>query len=321
MVRAHYLLSLLIMKLSVIIPCYNAESTLAGQLESLAGQQFPSPWEVIIADNGSTDNTISVAQSFHGSLPQLKIIRADERRGAAHARNRGARAALSEYLAFCDADDAVGEGYLQTVFEALTRHEFIACRYEFKKLNHRWISRLSGAQETDLDRGLMGPFAYAGGGSIAVRKSVHDSVGGFDEDNFQILQDTDYCIRLQRSGVPLHFVPEAVVHYRWRTTAWGAFSQARSWGRDCVGIRARHWPMKGPPDSPRSLLRHFLRMPHLRSTEQLAAWIWAIGWKIGSIEGWRLHLQSKQEAISTHTEPTPESASGKVRNHTSPPAS
>lgn len=285
------------MRLSVVIPSYNAERTLGAQLESLAAQDFPSPWEVIVADNGSTDRTVLVARSFSGRLPHLRIIHAGDRRGAAHARNRGVGAARSALLAFCDADDVVGAGYVRAVCEALSKHEFIACRYEFKKLNQRWISRLPGPQLTDVDRGLLGPFSYAGGGSLAVRRNVHDAVGGFDEENFPILQDTDYCVRIQRAGVPLVFAPDAVVHYRWRTTAWRAFQQARSWGREVIALRARHWPAEGPPDTPGSLVRHLARCRRLRTTGDLAGWIWSAGWQTGSIEGWRKQIrEAKMQA-------------------------
>lgn len=298
------------MELSVIIPCYNAASTLAEQLEALVSQAFSLTWEVIVSDNGSTDETIVVAESFQSRLPHLRVIQATERRGAAHARNRGVAVARSEFLAFCDADDVVGDGYLQAVYDALKQHEFIACRYEFNKLNRRWIARLPGEhQQTDVDRGLLGPFAYAGGGSIAVRRRVHDAVGGFDENDFPILQDTDYCIRIQRAGVPLVFAGDAVVHYRWRTTARGAFSQARSWGRDLAALRMRYWPPEKPADTPASLLRHLLSFRRLRTREQLASWIWLAGWQLGSIEGWREQTRNRQ-AVRGGEEDGCENASG-----------
>lgn len=304
------------MKLSIIIPVLNAEGTLGAQLESLAGQVVSIPWEVIVADNGSNDKTVAVARSFAERLPHLRIISAGARRGAAHARNRGAAVAESDYLAFCDADDVAGDGYVQAVYEALARHDFIACRYEFNRLNHRWISRLPGGQLADVDGGLLGPYSYAGGGSLAVRRAVHEAVGGFDEENFPILQDTDYCIRIQRLGIPLTFVPEAVVHYRWRATAWGAYKQARSWGRDLIALRARHWPLSQPLDTPGSLVRYLATVRNLRTTDELAVWVWSIGWRMGSIEGWRQHLRKeKNDPLPPNKSlvPSPQSAAEPVQ--------
>ncbi len=282
------------MKISVIIPCYNAARTLGEQLEALAGQEVSFPWEVIVADNGSTDDTIQVAETYRSCVPVLRIVDASARRGAAHARNRGAAAAKSELLAFCDADDVVGQGYLAAVCEALAEHPFIACRYEFKRLNRRWISRLPVShQQTDVDSGMIGPYVYGGGGSLAVRKPIHEAIGGFDEDNFPILQDTDYCIRMQRAGYRLQFAPRAIVHYRWRTTAREAFQQARTWGRDLVALRIKYAPEAHGGVARRFMLRHLLALRRVRSSEDLAFWIWYAGWQWGMIEAWRKHQEEQ----------------------------
>ena len=52
------------MELSVIIPCFNAEVTIVVQLEALANQRWSKPWEVIVSDNGSTDNSMEIVKSF-----------------------------------------------------------------------------------------------------------------------------------------------------------------------------------------------------------------------------------------------------------------
>src|SRR3954451_7038513 len=79
--------------LSVIIPCYNSAATLAAQLSALAGQKTTYCWEVVVADNGSTDNTRAAATVFGDRIPHLHVVDASARRGAAHARNTGAHAA------------------------------------------------------------------------------------------------------------------------------------------------------------------------------------------------------------------------------------
>src|SRR5689334_1914994 len=80
-------------KLSVVIPCLNAAATLGVQLEALIGQSWPGGWEVIVADNGSTDGSREIVESYRGRLPDLKLVDASDRRGQAHARNLGAAAA------------------------------------------------------------------------------------------------------------------------------------------------------------------------------------------------------------------------------------
>jgi glycosyltransferase involved in cell wall biosynthesis len=275
------------MNLSVIIPCHNAAHTLGDQLDALARQDFAQPWEVILVDNGSTDASVAVAQSFQKRLPQLRIIQAPERRGAAYARNQGARVARSEALAFCDADDEVGPGYLQAMTEALSHHPLVACRLEFARLNRSWISQChTSPQTSQTDHGLLGPYTYAGGGSLGVKKSAHDAVHGFN-DELSALEDTDYCVRLQRAGFHLHFAQAPFVHVRWRGTVLHAFNQARRWGRSFIVVQSRHWPGDRSQSSLRSLCGHLLRIRRVRSLPHLAQWIWATGWKVGLIEGRR----------------------------------
>lgn len=98
-------------KLSVIIPCCNATATLGAQLASIAAQAYDSPWEVLVADNGSSDDSRAIALSYAASIPSLRVIDASGKRGAAHARNMGAAAATGTFLLFCDADDEMAPGY------------------------------------------------------------------------------------------------------------------------------------------------------------------------------------------------------------------
>ena len=123
------------LSLSVIIPCLDAEETLGEQLEALSGQSWDGPWEVIVADNGSTDASREVAERFRDRLPSLHVLDASERPGPGHAKNRAAEVATGEALLFTDADDRVGEGWLRAMGEALERLEFVAARYDAERLN------------------------------------------------------------------------------------------------------------------------------------------------------------------------------------------
>src|SRR5262249_59116491 len=118
-------------KLSIIIPCFNAEQTIVVQLQALADQQWSHPWEVIVVDNGSTDRTADIVKAWRPSLPSLRLIQAaKERQGPAYARNVGVAAARSDALAFIDADDVVAPGSLAAMGEALELHDFVAGRKE-----------------------------------------------------------------------------------------------------------------------------------------------------------------------------------------------
>ena len=225
--------------LSVVIACRNAETTLGVQLEALARESRHSEWDILLCDNGSTDNSIAVAESYRSRLPRLHVITADERPGPAYARNVGAAQSQARWLAFVDADDEIAPGWIDAIFAALDAHAFVAGRFEPTRLNSAAVLRSRPLQQ---DRGLqdsgIGPrLPHAGAGNMAVHRSVFEAVGGFDVD-LGCLEDTDFCWRVQLAGVPLVFRPEAVVHVRLRSTIRRMWGQGRDYGAATAEARA-----------------------------------------------------------------------------------
>mgnify|MGYP003577117008 CR=1 FL=1 len=218
------------MELSVVIPCFNAAEHIGAQLAALGGQQFDGSWEVVVADNGSSDGTIEVARRYQPVLPNLHVVDASDRRGSAHARNAGAHFASGDCLVFVDADDQVGANYVANISAALTGHAFVASRFEIDKLNPRLIcAKLRNPQSTGLQKIGYPPYlSHAGGSGLGIRRAIHHQVGGFDE-SLPRLQDTDYCFRVQKLGVKLHFAADAVVHVRYNSKPVALFRQARLW--------------------------------------------------------------------------------------------
>lgn len=153
------------MRLSVIIPCFNAASTIGTQLEALANQQWSEPWEVIISDNGSTDGLRDVVKTYEGRLPGFRVIDASAKRGRGYARNVAVHVARGESLAFCDADDEVASGWLSVMGEAVSKYDFVACRIDVFKLSPLWVASLRNhSQASGLQtRGAPPSFSHAGG--------------------------------------------------------------------------------------------------------------------------------------------------------------
>lgn len=278
------------LSLSVVIPCFDAQATLGGQLEALAGQQWPGEWEVIVADNGSTDGSRQVVESFRERLPRLRWVDASDRRGPGHARNAGAAAARGEALLFCDADDQVAPGWLAAMGRALTEHDFVASRYEIARLNPPWVAQSrSHAQEEGLN-----PYTYpdflphAGGGGLGVKRRLHQQIGGFDE-SLPALEDTDYCWRLQLAGTPLVFAGDAVVHIRYRHHLGGLFRQLVQYGVYNVLLykryRSRGMPRLGPLPGLLRWGKLLLSLPRLARRTGRAAWISQLGWRLGRLIG------------------------------------
>jgi glycosyltransferase involved in cell wall biosynthesis len=279
-------------EISVIIPSYNAEQVIAAQLEALANQQWRGTWEVIVADNGSTDRTLEVVEQYRSRLPGLRLVDASDRRGAAHARNLGAQAAQGQYIIFVDSDDVIAPAFIDAMAEALTKHDFVAPRLEALTLNHHWTARLGEhPQYFGLMRYYNEPFLYhAGGCGLGLRRSVFLGLGGFDESVIE-LEDSEFCFRAQLAGVEMHFVPDAVISVRNRASLRGMLRQSRRWGRAEVGMAIRYRGRTSPARALYLWLRYFgrwakllLMLPSLRSRTYVARWFQEAARQVGILE-------------------------------------
>ncbi len=218
--------------ISVVVPVLNAEATIETQLSSLTRQTYRGAWEVIIADNGSTDRSCQIARTFADRLPHLRIIDASDVRGVAHVRNVAVRASRAPLVVFADADDEVADEWLEHVVAALARHSAVASRFDKHRLNSPELrASRELAQEHGLSQHNYAPFLpHAGGSGLGVRVDVHDAIGGFDERLLR-LADTDYSWRLQLAGYDLHYEPKALVYVRFRDAPAAALGQAFRYGR------------------------------------------------------------------------------------------
>jgi cellulose synthase/poly-beta-1,6-N-acetylglucosamine synthase-like glycosyltransferase len=206
-------------RVSVVIPCRNAAPWLGTQLAALAQQDYPEPIEIIIADNGSTDDSATIA-SRH---PGVVVVDASTRRGPNHARNVGANRATGDIVLTCDADDIVDRGWATGMVRALRHLDLVAGRLDYESLNPEFGRR---AAENLEFRSRLGFLPTAAGANFGIRMSVLRALGGWD-DSFQGGgDDTELCWRAQIAGYRFGWADDAVVRYRLRSGDAAVIKQA-----------------------------------------------------------------------------------------------
>ncbi|MFW6000720.1 MAG: glycosyltransferase family 2 protein, partial [Halorubrum sp.] len=211
-------------RVSVIVPTYDRATTLPRAIDS-ALEQTVDDLEVVVVDDGSTDDTASVLASYDD--PRVRPIVHATNRGANVARNTGLEHARGEYVAFLDSDDAWRPTKLERQFDALEgrSEEWVGayCDTEFDLSGTG--GRLRGAVATLLARGDERPTTEGGealmaeiladavqpgaGSTLLVRTDVAREAGGFDEE-LDRFQDPEFCLRVLERG-KLAYVDEPLV--------------------------------------------------------------------------------------------------------------
>lgn len=200
-------------QVSVIVVVKDGAATIGSQLEALGRQRGAPSFEVVVVDNGSTDDTAAVVRTWlgagAGSACEARLVDASAKPGIPFARNTGAKASRGDVLAFCDADDVVSDDWLQSLVRGLAGHGIVGGRTE--------------AYESDgtprPDASINGPtftrfLPYVPTCNMAVHRNVLFDVGGFDESLPRYgFEDVDFAWRVQLAGHSLGFVPEAVIRF------------------------------------------------------------------------------------------------------------
>ena len=212
-------------RVSVIIPTYNCAQYIGVAVESVLAQTF-ADYELIVVDDGSTDETADTLKPYEG---RITLIHQENQERSA-ARNTGIRASSGQYIAFLDSDDIWQPNKLKRQVAILDQYPEVVltyCQALYVDIDGRPVefvgetaSGESGSEiiVADLSRNLLLGNVISGGGSTPmVRRAALEEVGLFDEI-LSYAEDWDMWMRLSRKG-PFAYVPEPLACYRvygWR---------------------------------------------------------------------------------------------------------
>jgi glycosyltransferase involved in cell wall biosynthesis len=269
------------------MPMLNASRDLRTALNSLVHQRVYCDWELIVADNGSTDDSREIVESYRDRLPGLTIVDASERAGRSYAVNKGVGASRGRSVVFFDSDDVLAPGYLLAMSRALRAETLVCARRDVVGLNSRRTWERRPSSQMDGPMNFFSFLPWGGGGTLGLSRSLFDAMGGFDL-SIQYLEDIDLCWRAQLDhGARLAFVPGAVLRHRYRDDVRGVFHQTRRWSRDEAKLR-EIYEERGMPPSERGILRGLWSLRHVELLREPAGrffWFKRLGHVVGRAEG------------------------------------
>jgi glycosyltransferase involved in cell wall biosynthesis len=213
-------------KVSVVIPVLNGASTIGMQLDALITQEVPQRFEIIVADNGSTDETRDIVARYMGRAPEVLIVDASHRRGINVGRNAGLRVARGEKVLFCDADDIVAPGWVRAMARALDVGDGVGGVIEYRRLNSH-LQHLPPQSAVFRE----GPTPVPLGACCGWRRSLLLRLGGYDESWLVGGDDIEFALRAARAGARVVEAPDAVLHKRERASRRDLARQYYKFGR------------------------------------------------------------------------------------------
>ena len=201
--------------ISVVIPAYNAEQFLDETLESVLSQTYEN-WECIIVNDGSTDNTESIAKKWCEKDARFRYFY-KENSGASDTRNLGIKKARGEYIAFLDADDLYMPNFLEICLENLVEKDVDLVA---PKMLEFWDVQNEVIEDEDKK-----DYLYSGKEGIALflhsnritmallcKKSVMDEVGGFTWH--KKAEDLHCWLKVLFAGYKIYRIDETLLLYR-----------------------------------------------------------------------------------------------------------
>lgn len=178
---------------SVIVCTFNRAGLLPRALDSVLAQ-VESDWEVVIVDDGSTDDTVQTVQKYAESDPRFRLLRHEQNRGTSVARNTGIAHADGLFVTFLDSDDAYDPEHLSSRRMMLLQHQQIQILHGGVTVigDPFVVDRHNPARTVHIDDCVVG-------GTFIVRHDVFSTLGGFAELDYA--DDAEFMDRAERAGL------------------------------------------------------------------------------------------------------------------------
>lgn len=216
---------------SVIIVNYNGIEFVDGCLRAVLNSDY-SDFEVIFVDNASADGSLEYAKNNFGNDARMRFVVNRSSVGPAVGRNNGIAIAKGKYVAFLDNDTEVDKYWLKEAVKVFESDSTIgAAQSKLLKLDRRDVFDCAGDYLTPLgflserarEAKDAGQFDYiadifsAKSAASLIRKELLDRIGGFDEDFYMYLEETDLSWRVWLAGYRVVFIPRSVVYHAYGT--------------------------------------------------------------------------------------------------------
>ena len=204
-------------KVSVVVPAYNAAGVITSCVKALQEQDSSPPYEIIVVDDGSSDNTADLAEESGA-----QVIRHTERRGAAAARNSGIGAAAGDIICFTDADCMPKENWIQQILRPFANQEIIGAKGTYATKQREMVARFVQIEYEDKYDLLLTQerINFIDTYSAAYRRQVLLANNGFDEQIFYV-EDQELSFRLAARGYQMVFEPPAIVFWSFAILSLG----------------------------------------------------------------------------------------------------
>lgn len=221
-------------RVAVIILNWNGAKLLREFLPQVVRTTNPEIADVIVADNGSTDNSVEVLER---EFPEVKLIKYSENYGFAEGYNKAIADTMYEYTVLLNSDVATAPGWVEPMLDYCDAHSDVAAcqpkllsyadktKFEYAgaaggfidKLGYPYCrGRIFGSIETDhgqYDNDKDVSLFWASGAGLFVRTEAYVAAGGLDKLFFAHMEEIDLCWRIHLLGFDIRFVPESVIYH------------------------------------------------------------------------------------------------------------